>query len=413
MPESSPPADIERELARLRGAVDQIADQLCWAVDGRLDFAVRASCADDTVEKLAMLVNFLLDAARRAVEAVEERNHRLVELDRAKARFFANVSHELRTPLTLIQGPVESLLARAREEGDTAAIESLRRVRRNADRLAGVVEDLLAASRLEAGAERVSLRPTDPAGIVRGVVDDAQESARARGVSLTLDVQPCGEPVALDPDKFEKIVLNLVSNALKFTPAGGSVAVSVERYGDTLGLRVADTGPGIRPEDQARLFQRFFQVDASSTRRHDGTGLGLAIVREFAELMGGTAGVESAPGRGSTFWVELPAREIVGATPSAPAVRASALLPPPPPPAPAAVVADGRARIVVAEDNPDLLAYLIELLAPSYSVHPARNGLEALDLVRKLRPSLLLSDVMMPGLDGLELTRRVKADPEL
>jgi PAS domain S-box-containing protein len=354
------------------------------------------------------------DEAARALAAesarLREANRRLAEVDRLRSEFVANVSHELRTPLTLVLAPVESLLA-----GEAGALNDAQRrlltmVHGNAVRQLRMVGELLDLARIETGRVEVQREPTDVAALLRRVVADFGPLAAGKRIALNVEAEDA-TPVELDRYLFERIVFNLVSNALKFTPEGGRVTVELARDGDRLSLRVSDTGIGIDPEVAPALFERFRQLDSSSTRRHEGTGIGLALVKEFAGLLGGDVGVESRRGEGATFVVRLEAP---------PAVEAAAPIEPgalPPPPLPAAaptpaVVASGH-KVLIAEDNPEMAAYVAAVLADVAVTRHARDGLEALAIAREWRPDLMIADVMMPRCDGIELCRRVKADPEL
>jgi signal transduction histidine kinase/DNA-binding NarL/FixJ family response regulator len=412
--------------AALRAAVNELADQLCQAVDGRFDFTVRSSADDETAEKLAMLINFVLDAARRGVSALEASNARLRELDRLKSRFLTNVSHELRTPLALVLGPIDAALDAPAplDEGTRAQLE---RARRNALRLAAAVDDLLDFARLEAGRLRPQPEPVDLAEVARRFADDAGDTAQGRGRPPAPHAPEAGAAttLALDRKMVDKIVANLVANALKFTPAGGNIAVHVAADAGAVTLRVDDTGEGIDPAKHGLLFQRFQQIDPSATRRHGGVGVGLALVKEFAEMMGGTVGVESEPGRGSSFWVRF-ARGALEPEAREGGVQSSSrpLLPRPAPLAgleaarppqggARAEFAFDRPRVLVAEDNDELRNFLVELLSTEYDVVACADGVEAFEAARRLRPDVVLSDVMMPRLDGMGLVARLKAEATL
>jgi signal transduction histidine kinase/FixJ family two-component response regulator len=412
--------------APLRDAIDEIADQLCQAVDGRFDFTVRSSADDETAEKLAMLINFVLGAVGRGLRELEASNARLRELDRLKSRFLTNVSHELRTPLALVLGPVDAALEAPLGE---RARPQLERARRNALRLASAVDDLLDFVRLEAGSLKPQPEPVDVAALARRFADDARDVAAARGLALEAG-EPAGggaTTLALDRKMVEKIVANLVSNALKFTPEGGRIQISVGGDDGGVTLRVDDTGVGIDPAKQGLLFQRFQQIDPSATRHHGGLGVGLALVKEFAELMGGAVGVESEPGRGSSFWVRFPRQAPASALTPAPDGAEPApkpFLPPAPPlavreasggaaDAPRPEFTFDRPRVLVAEDNDELRAFLVELLSGEYDVVACADGVEAFEAARRLRPDAVLSDVLMPRLDGTGLVARLKAEPSL
>ncbi|WP_394846680.1 ATP-binding protein [Pendulispora brunnea] len=357
-----------------------------------------------------------LRAARDAAEAA----------NRAKSDFFANVSHELRTPLTLILGPLDSLLAGEAGPLTPEVLTRLERMRRNTARLNGLVNDLLDFSKIEAGKMTVHWRSVAAAEVVSHVVEDAQLVAKQRGVELQAPaLQSVPEAVPLDARMFEKIVLNLVGNALKFTPAGGSIHVSLTGNDEGIELRVRDTGIGIPPEKTSLLFQRFQQLDSSASRKYEGTGIGLALVKEFAELMGGTVAVQSEPGKGATFSVKLPKNadratvlrgHIEEATAEVPAYdekRGGAFEPPvssiPEPP----LTYTGKPRLLLAEDNPDMRAYVHELLDSKYDVVAVENGKLALEAARRYLPDVIVSDVMMPEMNGFELVAALKADATL
>jgi PAS domain S-box-containing protein len=363
---------------------------------------------------------------RKRLEAeLVEAKHQAESANRMKSEFFANVSHELRTPLTLIAGPIESLLERARSLPHWAE-PHLATMRRNAARLAVLVDDLLDLVKLEAGKAQVQWTRVDIAALTRELVLDATATARARGIQLALAADDVGE-VALDRKMYEKILLNLVGNALKFTPTGGRVDVRLQADGDELELRVQDTGIGIAEDKLALLFTRFQQVDGSSTRRYSGTGLGLAIARELVNAMGGTIDVESRLGAGTCFRVRLqrdssrvrslpeviePGSEwLRSARPSLPSTAEPSEGPSPE--LPVEILRDGRPLCLLAEDNADMRAYIASVLEPDYQVLAVENGIQALAALARSLPDVVLSDVMMPGLDGLALAQQIKADPKL
>jgi signal transduction histidine kinase len=243
--------------------------------------------------------------AIRLVRAIGSRNDQLRELDRLKDDFVASVSHELRTPLTSIRGYLELVL-----DGEAGALRDEQReflsiVDRNADRLLHVVGDLLFVAQVEAGRIALEAGPTDVEEVVRQAADAARPAATEKGIELELDVDGIGELTA-DRARLAQVLDNLISNAVKFTPAGGRVAVRSSRDGDIAILEVSDTGMGISEEDQEKLFQRFFRADSATAQAIQGTGLGLAIVKAIIEAHDGAISVVSAPGKGTTFRVELP-----------------------------------------------------------------------------------------------------------
>lgn len=359
-------------------------------------------------------------ALESALQTVAAQADQLRTLDEAKSRFFANVSHEFRTPLSLIIGPVDDL--REGRWGALPAVVSrhLDSVRNNAQRVLQLVEQLLDVARLESGTLHLSAEVRDLVPLLRRMADSFASLAERRGMAFRLSCPVGGLRVRFDPDQMEKVIGNLVGNALKFTPAGGSVELraSSDPAGDGWAvLEVEDSGPGIAPEYQARVFERFFQIDDSSRRVHEGTGIGLSLVREFVELHAGTVTVRSTPGVGSTFIVRLPLAPASSWTsaehqiPPAPAVRA-VVQEAPPQPAPTAAGAPAT-TVLVVEDNVELLEYLRGHLARRFRVLVAENGLRGLEMARAHTPDLIVSDVMMPGMDGQALCEAVKSDAEI
>jgi signal transduction histidine kinase len=337
------------------------------------------------------------------------------------------VSHELRTPLTLMLGPIEDALGSA----DRALQgEPLQMTHRNALRLTRLVNALLDFSRIEAGRLEASFAPTDLAALTVDLASAFRSAVDRAGLAFDVDCPALPEPLWVDPSLWEKIVLNLLSNALKFT-FEGSIRVELGWHDDGAVLRVRDTGTGI-PEDQLpRLFERFHRVRGARSRTHEGAGIGLALVHDLAALHGGTVRVESAVGSGTSFMVWIPRgsghlspRQIAPAALPLPRgsshaqyVEEASRWAPEPPPAPEAAPepesggASPRARILVVDDNADLRDYVRGLLSDDYDVHAATDGLDAIERMRARRPDLVLSDVMMPRLDGLGLVRAVRDDP--
>jgi PAS domain S-box-containing protein len=385
----------------------------------RLLFTKKIPIVDDDGQPVFLLgISEDITEQKRVQRELLEAKAAAEAASRAKSEFLANVSHELRTPLTLILGPLETLLAR--KDLDAEVHGALARLRRNAGRLALLVNDVLEFAKLEAGKVEAQLRPEPVAEIVEQVLDDARPAAEGRGLTLELTTDPELRTAPLDRRMFEKILINLVGNALKFTPAGGRIDVSLQADDEHLELSVADTGVGIPADKIGLLFQRFEQVDASSTRKYEGTGLGLALVKGLAEQLGGTVGVESELGRGSRFTVRLP-RDPDRASMRHPDAGTSAGTSqgafdwaPQPSLAPLDPERYGiKPRLVIAEDNADLLAYLAELLAPEYDIVGVGDGRKALEEARRALPDAILSDVMMPEMDGIALVHALKADEAL
>ena len=389
---------------------------------------------DEAYRGFIELVAGQVDAAIANALAYEEERKRaeaLAELDRAKTAFFSNVSHEFRTPLTLMLAPVDDLLG---EPGiQPAQRERLELVRRNGLRMQKLVNGLLDFSRIEAGRAQARYCATDLAALTADLASSFRSAMERAGLVLTVDCPPLGEPAYVDPDMWEKIVLNLLSNAFKFTFEGG-VTVGVRRGEHSFVLSVSDTGTGIPASGLGQIFERFRRIDGARSRTHEGTGIGLALVQELAKLHGGTVGVESVEGRGSVFTVSIPrgkahlpaawqverrastssgvenyVTEALRWLPDGDAAADGAQDTPASP-----VVPEGeRARIVWADDNPDMREYVRRLLGTRFDVEAVADGEAALAAMRREPPALVLSDVMMPRIDGLELVRILRADPKL
>jgi signal transduction histidine kinase/DNA-binding response OmpR family regulator len=381
-------------------------------------------------------------ASARAYEQERRRAEALAELDRVKTTFFSNVSHEFRTPLTLMLGPLEEVLSAARERLSSAHHEQLLAVRRNGLRLLKLVNTLLDFSRLEAGRVQASYQPTDLASFTSEIASAFDSAMDNAGLRFSVACQPLAEPVYVDRDMWEKIVLNLLSNALKFT-FEGEVDLTLKPVDGVVELRVRNTGVGIPEEHRERMFERFHRIEGTAARTYEGTGIGLALVQELVKLHGGSVRVESAVGAGSTFTVtiprgkeHLPADRIEAAQSLASTkIRAEAyideaqqwdgeesgaevdeeipgkpsLVPSSPEPKPGG----GRELIILADDSADMRRYLIRLLGDRYKVRAFADGRQALEAIQELHPALVLTDVMMPHLDGFGLLRAIRDDSAL
>ncbi|GAA0600906.1 hypothetical protein GCM10009416_43580 [Craurococcus roseus] len=374
-------------------------------------------------------------ATVRAREDERRRAEALAEIDRAKTLFFSNVSHEFRTPLTLMLGPIEDALA---EAGGLPAEQRgrLEVAHRGALRLLKLVNSLLDFSRIEAGRAQASFEPVDLAELTAGLASNFRSACERAGLDLAVDCPPLRAPVHVDRDMWEKVVLNLISNAFKFTLEGG-IAVALRDAGAEAELAVRDTGVGIPAGDLPRVFERFHRVEGQRGRTHEGSGIGLALVDELVRLHGGRIGVSSAPGRGTEFRVavpfgtaHLPPDRVRGARgPASTAVRASAYVeealrwvPDQAAQRPeesgqggadVAAPVEGRPRVVLADDNADMRAYVAQILERGgYEVEAVGDGGAALAAARRgAPPDLVLTDVMMPGVDGFALLRGLRADP--
>jgi signal transduction histidine kinase len=373
------------------------------------------------------------DAGRELKEAHEELAvlyARSQERDRLKTEFFSNVSHELRTPLALILAPAERVLAEADLAPDDPARHDLEVILRNARVLLTHVNDLLDTSKIEADKLELEYAELDLAHLVRIVANNFETLAVDRSVQFVVVAPEDQVPAQVDPGRVQQVLLNLLSNAFKFTPADGTVRIELRHDGATgaVSLEVADSGPGISADHRNEVFERFHQLESASVRQTAGTGLGLHIARELVVLHGGSIGVADAPEGGALFLVELPVQAPAGTPvrvdggvtldPSAPAdvlvgptggaaagVRKAEGL--------ENVLAGELPRVLVVEDNEDMNGFVCEALAPDYRVHGALDGRMGLELARALKPDLIVCDFMMPEMSGDELVRAVRADPAI
>ncbi|WP_221888929.1 SpoIIE family protein phosphatase [Streptomyces sp. WAC08241] len=399
-------------------------------------------------------------ASARGYQAQQRRAEELAELDRAKTTFFSNISHEFRTPLTLIMGPVQELRQQL-ADADPRVREELEAIHRNGLRLGKLVNTLLDFSRIEAGRMRASYEPVDLAAVTGELASVFRSAVDKAGLAFHVDCAPLPEPVHVDRGMWEKVVLNLLSNALKFT-FDGTIHVGVRAEDGEAVVTVADTGIGVAAEEMPRLFERFHRIENARSRSGEGSGIGLALVKELVGLHGGAITAASTEGEGTRFTIRLPfgsahlpadavrpetGADAAGPEPDTGAVRpdtgtdaAPATVDPfvqealrwlpdegtaatapafdaapdlagagddARPPRPAA-----PARVLIADDNADMREYLTRLLrGAGHLVHAVDDGRQALDAVRAEAPDMVVSDVMMPRLNGLDLVRTLRVDP--
>ena len=365
-------------------------------------------------------------ASAKALQVERQRAELLAELDRAKTTFFSNVSHEFRTPLTLLLGPLRDEI----EQGGLppAAAQRLGMAYRNGLRLLKLVNALLDFSRIEAGRMQARFQPTDLARLTVELASNFDSACRKAGLELAIDCPPLGEPAFVDRDMWEKIVLNLLSNAFKHTFEGG-IEVALGTAGGRAVLTVRDTGVGIAPEAMPRLFERFHRVEAARSRSHEGSGIGLALVHELVRMHGGEIRVESRAGVGTAFEVaiplgraHLPADRVSDTLSAVPAEPRDAMflqevmgwLRGPGEGASAGEARErGSERILVAEDNADMREYIERLLGEHWHVTTVGDGQAALHALLTARFDLLLTDVMMPVMDGFALLAAVRSEEAL
>lgn len=372
--------------------------------------------------------------SRESYELERKRAESLEELDRVKTRFFSNVSHEFRTPLTLMLGPLEDLVRRPADPAPSAETqEQLAVIYRNGLRLQKMVNALLDFSRIEAGRVQAVYAPTDLAQLTTDLASNFRAAIEKAGMKLRIDTSALKDPAYVDKEMWEKIVLNLVSNAFKYT-LQGHIAVTLQQTTRNFVLKVEDTGIGIRDKDLPRLFERFHRIQSSEARTHEGTGIGLSLVHELVALHGGSVTVHSTYGKGTTFSItipkgssHLPAGQVseqssslatlldahyvqeaehwpVADTDSALRAGRSA----------ASNSAEGaRAHIVLADDNADMRDYVARLLQRYYDVTAVDDGQAALDVIKSKATDLVITDVMMHRLDGFGLLKAIRQDPSI
>lgn len=356
----------------------------------------------------------------------------LQKLERFKSQFFANMTHELRTPLTMILAPLELVLQGEMGKFGEAAASSFQSMYRSALKLLKLINDLLDLARLEESRLRLRLADHELVGYLRSLVEQTQVLARRREIGLAFRTTDPEVVLRCDLERLERVFVNLLSNAVKFTPNGGHVEVSLDAREEAIEIAVQDDGPGFPPEQAERIFERFYQGEMEGTRRHGGAGIGLGLARQLAELHGGTVAASSDGRRGARFTVRLPRRhafpESVLAAPEHGDEASGGEL---------SVQLEGRREfrlidideatdrrivdrdsgderrrytVVVVEDDPRVLRVVHMALRREFRVVPASDGLKGLELALRERPSLVVTDLMMPELDGLELTRRLRAD---
>ncbi len=369
-------------------------------------------------------------SAARAFDTERRRARALAELDQAKTTFFTNVSHEFRTPLTLLLGPAEDALA-----DDAAALPAVQRerlqiVRRNGQRMLKLVNAVLDFSSVESGAAAADPRPVDLAALTAKIAETFRPAVERAGLDFIIDTPELSRAWNVDPEMWTKIVTNLLSNALKFT-FHGSITVTLREVNDEVELAVADTGVGIGADDQAHLFERFHRVAGTQARSYEGAGVGLALVAELVSLHDGSSQVRSQPGVGSTFTLRLPvtvsqasaaavtvdAVESVSETVAAYLAEAELWLvptvgdPDEKGDATGEVATGDRPRVLVADDNADMRRYISALLTDFCQVEVATDGGQALEKALVDPPDLVLTDVMMPNLDGFGLLANLRSNP--
>lgn len=378
------------------------------------------------VQMIADHISFGITSAR-AFRQEQEKAEALAQVDRAKTQFFGNVSHEFRTPLTLMLGPINDILAKDSSSMVVADRDVLLLVQRNALRLQKLVNSLLDFSRIEAGKYKASYRPVDISRVTAELASNFQSLMSNAGLRFEVDCRAIGAPVFLDVEMWEKIVLNLISNAFKFTFEGG-ISVRTRRAGDNAELVVSDTGIGISKENLVHVFERFHRVENVRSRTHEGSGIGLALVNELVRMHGGSITADSVEGKGTTFTISIPlgnkhlpsdqiqvSKEELSSTainPEAFREEASRWLTKN---ESEEIISHelSKPRVVLAEDNADMQMYIKSILEGICEMHIVSNGRQAIETIRRIKPDLVLTDIMMPEIDGIGLLRAIRSEETL
>ena len=410
-----------------------------WNPDYFLDGLVKAATAAASVATAIglLFVRGQVEEVVHAARLSEERRVRLESthaelealyrkvkgLDELKTKFFANVSHELRTPLALILGPAERMLSDPKLPADLR--RELESISRNSKSLLEQVNDLLDVAKLEAGRMQIRYARMDVARLCRRIASRFEVAAEHRGIRLHVDA-PDTLSADVDPDMIERIVVNLLSNAFKFTPEGGHIRLELQEQTGAFSVAVEDSGPGVREDQRQVIFERFRQAEGGAARRHGGTGLGLAIVKDFVEMHRGRIDVETAPGGGARFVASIPLS-------ASPGVRAKPMSPAPGAATQVAIDALNASRpepamnaggdistvhpdwptVLVVEDNAEMSAFIARCLDGGCNVVTARDGQEGMQRALALRPDLVVTDIMMPRMSGDQLVHTMRTYAEL
>ncbi len=344
---------------------------------------------------------------------LERETAQIRQMNEMKSRFFANISHEFRTPLNLILAPLQ-------QHQSNIPDKEINMMRRNANRLLRLVNQLLDLSKVEVGRLQLQQKTIEISSFLQHLAQSFVPLAQSKQIDYQINIPERDYVAKLDPDKLEKIVYNLLSNAFKFTPAGGKIAVYVLiAQKNTLRLSVSDTGIGIAKDMREKIFDRFYQVDSSHTRAYEGTGIGLALTKELVELFDGEIEVDSQEGQGSVFTISIPIELLESSAVSAADIWAS------PPSVLLPQISDEtqtsqavtdatnsteRAHLLLVEDNADLRSYLRAQLSAQFQITVAENGAAGLEQAKAVIPDLIISDIMMPKLDGIGLTKALRSE---
>lgn len=394
-------------------------------------FIVAGSYLYDNLRHSEYQLRYSLDQNRAELE---ESNHKLRELDETKSRFFANVSHELRTPLTLLIAPIEALMKRSEEMDSKEKQDLLTTMHGNSMRLLKLINNLLDLVRMESGKAKVNSQSISIHDFIHGLSTSVSAVATDKYVKLNTTVDPNLGQITTDSDKLERIGLNLLFNALKFTAAGGRVEINASQQDAWLKIEVSDTGMGIPADQLPHVFNRFWQADTSSQRKFQGMGIGLALVKELAEVQGGDVSAESEVGKGTTMTVRLPLNKVAideevaseseetedssetaaekdwivdlyrraELSPALASLQAALR------PVETSASRHMKPMLLIADDEPDMLRFLKGQLSATFEVIEAQDGQQAIEKAAQFLPDIILTDMMMPEKDGLQVCRELR-----
>lgn len=396
--EQRPESDEGPFLKEEAELIDAVAERLGRIIERK---RVEKELAEEH-RNLERTVESRTEELRQSLKTLEDTNLRLEEANRHKNQFLSSMSHELRTPLNAVLGFADLMQGQFFGKLNEKQLSYVTQIDGSGKHLLALINDLLDMAKIDAGSMELEPEEIHPEECMNGVAAMMNAQFRKKQLTVETSIDPEVPSVTADGRKWKQIMLNLLSNAIKYTPEGGRIGIRTKMEGDFLRIEVSDTGVGIEPEEQEKIFSEFHQAEHVRDEQLGGTGIGLALTRRLVELHGGKIGVESEPGSGSTFWFTLPLGEGAAEEPSAAVGEAEAAEP----------AVTGR-RILVAEDNDANLSMILDMLrVHDHKVAVAKNGQEAVDLAQSHKPELILMDVRMPVIDGLEATRQVRAMQE-
>lgn len=374
----------------------------------------RARKLEHVVEERTREIKKQKEEVEKANKIIQKQTEDLVQQDELKNKLFTNISHELRTPVTLIKAPLEHLLLHEKGETISASRSNMERTFKNALRLEKLVDQLLDVTRIDRQTISVRMIPVNIVKEVRWLIESFRSYAEFKEIRLHFTSSHEALFVALDKDMFEKICMNLLSNAVKFTPRGGQIKVELSTEQTNVNVKITDSGVGISSKDMPRIFERYYKVTQKNGYNSEGMGIGLSLTKEFVEIMKGNIGVESSPGKGACFTLQFPllpatseTKETAGRQPEILKKTKTRLEKTESNP-----LETPRTTILIVDDNEDMVAFTSELLSETYRVFTASDGEQAIRHMTEETPDLIITDLLMPNLDGIEMVKRIRSRSE-